>query len=85
MMQDRQMTEADRRVNEDFDWALHSADVQQNADYFGKLVVVYKKRVLAAGCDRQAIVEQASKEVGVPGRQLVVMVVPSPEAWETTE
>jgi hypothetical protein len=82
IMQVRKMTELEQRVNEDFAWALHSAEVQQNPDYFGKLVVVYNKRVLAAGRDRQAMVEQAAKEVGVPWRQLVVMVVPSPEVWE---
>jgi hypothetical protein len=84
-MQDRKMTESERRVNEDFDWALHSDEVQQNPDYFGKLVVVYNKRVLAAGRDRRAIVEQAANEVGVPGRQLVVMVVPSPESSDFSD
>jgi hypothetical protein len=55
----------------------------QNPEYFGKLVVVHNKRVLAAGRDRQDLVEQAAKEVGVPWQHLVVVVVPPAfEVWE---
>jgi hypothetical protein len=42
-------------------------------------VVVHNKRVLAAGSDRQALIEQAAKEAGVPWQQLLVMVVPDSE------
>jgi len=81
-MQLRKMSELEQRMTADFDWALHAPEVQQNPEYFGKLVVVHDKRILAAGRDRQAMVEQAAKEVGVPWRHLVVMVVPGPEIWE---
>jgi hypothetical protein len=81
-MQLRKMTELEQRKTEDFQWALHSPEVQENPEYFGKLVVVYNKRVLAAGLDRQALVEEAAKAAGVPWRHLVVMVVPDPEVWE---
>ena len=43
---------------------------------------MYNKRVLAAGRDRQSLVEQAAREVGVPPHQLVVTVVPDVEVWE---
>lgn len=84
-MQVREMTELEKQVKEDFDWALRSAEVQQNPEYSGKWVVVHKKRVLAAGTDRHAMVEQAAKEVGVPRGQLVVMIVPPAEAWEVPD
>jgi hypothetical protein len=81
-MQLRKLTELEQGMDEDFDWALHAPEVQQNPEYFGKLVVVHNKRVLAAGRDRQALVEQAAKEVGVPWQHLVVMIVPSPDMEE---
>jgi len=81
-IQVRKMSELEQRMTADFDWALHAPEVQQNPEYFGKLVVVYNKRILAAGRDRQALVAQAAKEVRVPWQHLVVMVVPDPEIWE---
>ncbi len=83
-MQLRKLSELEQRMSADLDWAEHTPDVMQNPEYFGKLVVVHNKRVLAAGLDRQALVEQVAKEVGVPWRHLVVLVVPDPrlEAWE---
>jgi hypothetical protein len=81
-MQLRKMTELEQKKTEDFKWALHSAEVQENPEYFGKLLVVHNKRVLAVGRDRQALVEQAAKEAGVPWQHLVVLVVPNPDMWE---
>ena len=83
-MQLRRLTELEQRMDEDLDWAEHAPEVMQNPEYYGKLVVVHNKRVLAAGRDRQAMVEQAAKEVGVPWQHLVVIVVPDPgaEVWE---
>ncbi|MGH7173105.1 MAG: hypothetical protein ACRELG_22720 [Gemmataceae bacterium] len=76
------LNEIEQRMSDDFDWALHALEVQQNPEHFGKLVVVYNKRVLASGRDRQALVEQAAKQLGVPWYDLVVVVVASPEMWE---
>lgn len=76
------MTELAQRMSDDFDWAQQAPEVQQNPEHFGKSVVVYNKRVLGAGRDRQSLVEKAAKEVGVPWQHLVVLVVPSPEMWE---
>jgi hypothetical protein len=81
-MQIRKMTELEQRMTEDSNWAQHAPEVMENAEYFGKFVVVHNKRILGAGRDRMALVEQAAKEVGVPWRHLVVIIVPSPEAWE---
>ena len=81
-MQLRKLSELEQRMTEDADWAEHSSEVMQNPEYFGKFVVVHNKRVLAVGRDRQALVEQAAKEVGVPWQHLVVIVVPDFEVWE---
>ncbi|MBI1913783.1 MAG: hypothetical protein HYS12_03375 [Planctomycetes bacterium] len=81
-MQLRKMSELEQRMADDFAWAEHAPEVQQNPEHFGKLVVVHNKRVLAVGRDRQAVVEQAAKEAGVPGQQLVVVLVPRPGPWE---
>jgi hypothetical protein len=67
----------------DFAWAQNAPEVQQNPEHFGKLVVVHNRRVLAVGRDRQALVEHASTQSGVPAPQLVVVLVPRPGLWET--
>jgi hypothetical protein len=83
-MQFRKMTELEQRMTEDSNWAQHSPEVMQNPEYFGKLVVVHNKRILGAGRDRMALVQQAAKEAGVPWQHLVVIVVPGIEVWETS-
>jgi hypothetical protein len=81
-MELRKMTDLEQRMNEDFAWAEHASEVQENPEYFGNLVVVCNKRVLAVGRHRQAIVAQAAQRAGVPEAQLVVVLVPRPELWE---
>jgi len=81
-MEPRAMTKCEERMAEDFTWAEHSPDVQQNPEYFGKLVVVYEKQVLAVGRDRHAIMVQAARRAGVPGEQLVAVLVPRPDLSE---
>ena len=75
-------TDCEERMTADFAWAESAPDVQQNPEHFGKLVVVYDRQILAVGRDRQALVELASKQVGVPAAQLVVVLVPRPGLWE---
>jgi hypothetical protein len=76
------MTHTEQLMAEDFAWAESAPEVQQNPEHFGKLVAVYNKRVLAFGRDRQALIEQGAKATGVPGYQLVVVLVPRPGLWE---
>lgn len=76
------MTEHEQRMSEDFVWAESAAEVQQNPEHFGKLVAVYNKRVVGAGRDRQALLEQAAKKIGVSGHHFVVVLVPRPGMWE---
>lgn len=76
------MTELEQRMAEDFAWAEQAPEVQQDPDHFGRLVVVCHKQILAVGRDRHAIVAQAAQKAGVPGGQLVVVLVPRPAPWE---
>jgi hypothetical protein len=78
----REMTEHEKRMSEDFAWAENATEVQQNPEHFGKLVAVYNKCVVGVGRDRQALVERAAEESGVPGQHLVVVLVPRPGLWE---
>jgi hypothetical protein len=81
-MQLRKMTDLEQRMTDDLDWAEHAPEVQQNPEHFGKFVVVYNKRVLGVGTDRQAVVEEAAQQVGVPWQHLVVLIVHRPDLWE---
>ena len=61
-----EMSELLQRMTADLHWAEHAPEVQENPDHYGKFVVVYNKRILAVGKDRQALVEQAAEKAGVP-------------------
>ena len=69
-------------MTDDLDWAEHAPEVQQNPGHYGKFVVVYDKRILGVGTDRQALVEEAARQVGVPWQHLVVLIVPRPDLSE---
>jgi hypothetical protein len=76
------MTEVEHRMTDDLDWAEHAPEVQEDPEHYGKFVVVYNKRIIAVGEDRQALVEDAAKQVGIPRQHLVVLIVPRPGLWE---
>jgi hypothetical protein len=78
----RKMTDVEQRMTDDLDWAEHAPEVRENPEHYGKFVVVYNKQILAVGGDRRALVEQAAERVGVPGQELVVLIVPRPGLWE---
>jgi hypothetical protein len=77
------MTALEQRMADDFAWAEHAPEVQQNPDHYGKLVVVYNQRVRAVGTDRMALVQQVAAQEGVPPEHFVVVLVPRPGLWET--
>jgi len=84
-VQQHQITRAEQRMADDFEWSRKAADVQENPEHYGKLVVVCNRRVRAVGRDRQALVERAARDAGVPAEQLVVILVPRPGIWETPD
>jgi hypothetical protein len=46
-------------------------------------VAVHRRRVVAVGVDRRAVVEQAVAQERCPWWELVVELVPRPDFWET--
>src|SRR5205807_8381760 len=82
VMQLRKMSELEQRMTDDLNWSESAPEVQQNPEHHGKFVVVYNKRILGVGTDRQALVEEAAKRLGVPWQQLLVVIVPRPGMWE---
>ncbi len=53
------LNEIEQRMSDDVDWALTAADVQQHQ---GKLVAVYKKRMVGVGLDFMALAQQAAQQ-----------------------
>jgi hypothetical protein len=71
------------KLAEDFEWARHAPEVQQNPQHFGKLVAVHAKRVWGVGREWVALQAQAAALAQVPAEQLVIVLVPRPGLWET--
>jgi hypothetical protein len=70
------------RMADDFEWAQSAPEVQDNPAHFGKLVAVYKHRIVAVGRDRETLVAKPAQELAVPGQHLVVVLVARPGVWE---
>lgn len=51
------MNEKEQQRSADFDWAMTAPEVQEHA---GKLVAVYRKRVVGVGMDRLALMHEAA-------------------------
>ena len=81
-MQTREMTELEQRMLNDLDWARRAPEVQENPEHYGKFVIVYNKRILAAGNDSQALLGEAAEKAGVPKEHLITLIVPRPGLWE---
>jgi hypothetical protein len=79
-MESMQLSEPEVQRAEDLRWALRAPEVRQHA---GKLVAVYKKRVIGVGVDRGTLIEQASSEAHCGLHNVVVIVVPSPDLADT--
>ena len=76
----RPMTGIEEQQRDDAQWAAMSSEVQRN---IGKFVAVHRRRVVAVGTDRRAVVEQAVAHERCPWWELVVELVPRPDLWET--
>jgi len=75
------LSEEERRKHDDYEWALHDPGVR--ARYAGKVVVVYRKKVLGAGKSYKVAWAAALRRRGCPAKQEVAMpVVPHPAAEE---
>ncbi len=75
----RPLTAIEQQQEEDLLWAATAPEVQR---HLGQLVVVHKKRVVAVGSDRGALLRQAADLEKCPWSELVVEVVPPDGLWE---
>ena len=78
-MERLKLNEIEQRMSDDLQWALAAPEVQRHP---GKLVAVYKKRVVGVGTDRMALVQQAAQQEQCHWGDIAVVVVPSREVWE---
>ncbi len=71
------LSEEEQRKREDYEWALRSAEVQRK--YAGKIVVVFRKKILGAGSTYRAAWAAARRRRHCPEKREVAMpVVPHP-------
>ena len=73
------LNEIEQQMSDDLQWALTAPEVQQ---HHGKLVAVYKKRVVGVGTVRMALVQQAAEREQCHWGDIAVVAVPGREAWE---
>src|SRR5207237_8857932 len=69
----------EQETADDLDWAETAPEVQQ---HHGQLVVVRRRRILAVGTDRAALVAQAMASEPCGPEELVVIAVPRPDLSE---
>jgi hypothetical protein len=77
----RHLSEEEQRKQDDYEWALHDPAVR--ARYGGKIVVVYRKKVLGAGKSYESAWAAAQRRRDCPAKQEVAMpLVPHPATAE---
>lgn len=79
-MKPLQLNENEQQLSDDLRWALRAPEVRQHP---GKLVAVYKKRVVGVGADRDALVAQAAETAQCRCQDIVVLTVPGTAITET--
>jgi hypothetical protein len=67
------LTEEEKRIDEDYEWALHDPEVRRQ--YGGQVVAVYQKRVWGAGRDHGVASRSALATPGCPERRFLALVV----------
>ncbi len=76
------LNETEQQMSDDLQWALTAPEVQQHR---GKLVAVYKRRVVGVGMDRMALAQQAAGEQQCHWGDIAVVAVPSQDVWQVPE
>jgi hypothetical protein len=66
------LDERELQMNDDYDWCLRSAEVQQT--YQGKFVAAYKRQILGSGKNIRAAARAALKAEGCPPRGYFALV-----------
>ena len=73
------MNDIEQQMSDDLQWALTAPEVQQ---HHGKLVAVYRKRVVDVGSDRMELAQQAAKQEQCHWGDIAVVAVPSQDICE---
>jgi hypothetical protein len=73
------MTETDRRIWADIDWADKNEEIQRN--YGGQWIAILNRKVVAHGMDRDAVVREAVVATNRPEEDIAVWSIMSPEDW----
>jgi hypothetical protein len=68
MMNTGGLSDSDRRMIEDAQWALKALEVQQQQ---GNVAAIHAKQVVAVGCDRATAMNEAARAAGCPSDQIV--------------
>ena len=64
--------EREAQIRADYEWCLHSSDVQQA--YAGKVVAVHRQRIWGVGKNHQAAVKAALGCAGCPPQEQLALV-----------
>ena len=75
-MSEYKLNTLEQQVSDDVDWAETAPEVQKHQ---GQLVVVHKRRVIAVGTDRSALLAEAAAREHCHRDELAVVVVPRAE------
>ena len=67
------LSEDEQRKRDDYEWALHNAEVQRK--YAGKIVVVFCKKILGSGSTYRAAWAAARRRRHCPEKHEVAMPV----------
>jgi hypothetical protein len=78
-MQFLQLSDIEKQLSDDLQWALRAPEVRQHA---GKFVAIYQKCIVGVGTNRDALVAEAAEKAHCPQQHVVVMTVPSEDLSE---
>jgi hypothetical protein len=76
------LNETEQQISDDLQWALTAPEVQQ---HHGKLVAVYKRRVVGVGTDRMTLAQRAAQEEQCHWGDIAIVTVPSQDVWQVPE
>lgn len=76
------LNETEQQMSDDLQWALTAGEVQQ---HHGKLVAVYKRRVVGVGTDRMALAQQVAQEERCHWGDIAIVAVPSQDVCQASE
>jgi hypothetical protein len=70
------LTEQEKKMNEDYEWCLHDAEVRRQ--YGEQVVAVYQRHIWGAGANHRDALNAALQQPGCPPRKTLIFVVVPP-------